>query len=161
MKRLLPSPLMSAALFGMWLLLVPHAGVGTLAMAAVVALGLPQLTAPLRPRPLRIRRPRAALALLITVAADAIVSNLQVARSVWQLRTEPRSVFVRVPLDLGDANGLAMLAVITTVVPGTVWSELAADRTALLLHVFDVHDEAAFVERYKARYERPLMEIFE
>jgi multicomponent K+:H+ antiporter subunit E len=70
-------------------------------------------------------------------------------------------VFVRVPLDLGDANGLAMLAVITTVVPGTVWSELAADRTALLLHVFDVHDEAAFVERYKARYERPLMEIFE
>jgi multicomponent K+:H+ antiporter subunit E len=161
MKRRLPSPLMSAALFAMWLLLDAHAGIGTVVMGAILALGLPLLTAPLRPMPLRVRRPRAALALLAAVAADAIVSNLQVARSVWQLRTEPRSAFVRVPLDLGDANGLAMLAVITTVVPGTVWSELAADRATLLLHVFDVDDEATFVTRYKARYERPLMEIFE
>lgn len=32
---------------------------------------------------------------------------------------------------------------ITTVVPGTVWSELALDRSVLLLHVFDLEDEAA------------------
>ena len=68
---------------------------------------------------------------------------------------------MRVPLDLDDANGLAVLAVITTIVPGTVWCELAVDRSALLLHVFDLDDEDAFVARYKARYERPLMEIFE
>ena len=55
----------------------------------------------------------------------------------------------------------ASLAIITTVVPGTVWSELAADRSAVRLHVFDVDDEAAFVALYKRRYERPLMEIFE
>ena len=49
---------------------------------------------------------------------------------------------------------------VTTVVPGTVWSELALDRSALLLHVFDLDDEAAFIARYKARYEHPLLEIF-
>jgi multicomponent K+:H+ antiporter subunit E len=66
-----------------------------------------------------------------------------------------------VPLELRDAHGLAALAIITAVVPGTVWSELAADRTSLLIHVFDLADEAAFIASYKARYERPLQEIFE
>ena len=60
-----------------------------------------------------------------------------------------------------DANGLAALAVITTIVPGTVWSELALDRSAFLLHVFDLDDEASFIAWFKSRYERPLMEIFQ
>ena len=50
---------------------------------------------------------------------------------------------------------------ICTVVPGTVWSELALDRSILLLHVFDLDDEARFIQHFKATYERPLMEIFE
>ena len=70
-------------------------------------------------------------------------------------------MFVRIPLELRDANGLAVLAMVTTIVPGTVWCELALDRSALLLHVFDVDDAAAFIDRYKRRYERPLIAIFE
>ena len=67
-----------------------------------------------------------------------------------------------VPLELRDPVGLAALSMVTTVVPGTVWSELALDHSALLLHVWDVGDEeAAFVARFKARYEQPLREIFE
>jgi multicomponent K+:H+ antiporter subunit E len=54
-----------------------------------------------------------------------------------------------------------MLALITTIVPGTVWSELAPDRSRLLLHVFDSADDASFIAHYKTRYERPLQEIFE
>jgi multicomponent K+:H+ antiporter subunit E len=73
----------------------------------------------------------------------------------------PRSRFVKIPLDLRDANGLAALSMITTVVPGTIWSELALDRSILLLHVFDLEDEAPFIEHFKTTYERPLMEIFE
>ena len=65
------------------------------------------------------------------------------------------------PLALRDPNALAALAVITTIIPGTVWSELALDRSVLLLHVFDVEDEPAFIAHFKARYERPLREIFE
>jgi multicomponent K+:H+ antiporter subunit E len=161
MKRLFPAPLMSAMLFVIWLLLSQHVGIATLAMATILAVALPLLTFPLRPLAVRVRRPRTAIALLLTVAADVVVSNLQVARSVWQFRARPRSAFVRIPLDLNDPNGLAVLAVITTIVPGTVWCELAVDRRTLLLHVFDVDDEAAFVARYKSRYERLLLEIFE
>jgi multicomponent K+:H+ antiporter subunit E len=66
-----------------------------------------------------------------------------------------------VPLDLRDANGLAALSMIATVVPGTVWSELALDRSVLLMHVFDLQDETHFIEHFKRCYERPLMEIFQ
>jgi multicomponent K+:H+ antiporter subunit E len=162
MKRVLPAPLLSASLFALWLLLEPSLGVANLLLAATIAVAIPVLAAPLRPLPVRIRRPGVVLRLIMTVLHDVTVSNLLVARGVLRSpRRPPNAAFVRVPLDLRDANGLAALAVITTFVPGTVWSELALDRSALLLHVFEVGDEAEFVRHYKARYERPLMEIFE
>ena len=71
----------------------------------------------------------------------------------------PRGAFVVVPLDLRDDHALAALAMITAVVPGTVWCELAPDRSRLLLHVFDLADEASFIAHYKADYEHPLKEI--
>jgi multicomponent K+:H+ antiporter subunit E len=79
---------------------------------------------------------------------------------VWR-RRRPQSKFVVIPLDLRDSVGLAALAMVTTVVPGTVWSELALDRSAVMLHVWDVDDEQTFIDRYKRRYEKPLREIFE
>ena len=48
-----------------------------------------------------------------------------------------------------------------TIVPGTVWSELARDRSMFLLHVFDLADADEFVTYFKRRYEQPLIEIFE
>jgi multicomponent K+:H+ antiporter subunit E len=162
MKRLLPAPLLSAALFALWLLLNQQFAPGHLLLAAVLAIAVPLVCAPLRPLPVRVRRPGVALRLVGIVACDVVVSNLDVAWGVLRAgRRPPRSAFVRIPLDLRDANGLAALAVITTIVPGTVWSELALDRSAFLLHVFDLDDEAAFVAHFKARYEWPLMEIFE
>jgi multicomponent K+:H+ antiporter subunit E len=69
--------------------------------------------------------------------------------------------FVRVPLAMRDPNGLAVLAMIVCLTPGTAWAEVAFDRSTLLIHVFDVDDVPAFIELVKTRYERPLMEIFE
>ena len=162
MRRWLPAPLLSVFLLVLWLLLSGSLDAGALLLGAALALALPVLSAPLRPFAVRMRRPRVALRLLAAVVRDVAVSNLSVARGVLRAgRVAPKSAFVVIPLDLRDANGLAALAMITTIVPGTVWSELALDRSALLLHVFDVDDEAVFVAHYKARYEQPLMEIFE
>jgi len=102
------------------------------------------------------------LRLFLVVGRDVIISNLQVAWGVLICGSRaPRSRFIKIPLDLRDANGLAVLSMITSVTPGTVWSELALDRSILLLHVFDLEDEAPFIEHFKTTYERPLMEIFE
>jgi multicomponent K+:H+ antiporter subunit E len=45
--------------------------------------------------------------------------------------------------------------------PGTLSAELSADRRHLLVHAFNVDDEAGLVAQIKARYEAPLKEIFE
>jgi multicomponent K+:H+ antiporter subunit E len=162
MKRLLPAPLLSAALFALWLTLNQQLGIGHLLLAGTLAIAVPLICAPLRPLPVRIRRPGVVMRLVLTVAHDVVVSNFNVGWAVLRgRRRPPRAAFVRIPLDLRDANGLAALAVITTIVPGTVWSELALDRSAFLLHVFDLDDEASFIAWFKARYERPLLEIFQ
>ncbi|RZJ25361.1 MAG: Na+/H+ antiporter subunit E [Haliea sp.] len=161
MKHILPAPPLSLALFVLWLLLNQSISAGHLLIAALVAVAMPLLSAPLRPQRSHVLRPLVLLRLVMTVGADVVLSCMQVAAGVLRWRTPPRSAFVTVALDLRDPHGLAALAVINTVVPGTVWCELAPDRSAVLLHVFNVGDEAAFIAHYKQRYESPLMEIFQ
>lgn len=162
MKRLFPAPLLSLALFVLWLVLNLSISPGNIILAVLLGILAPLLMSPLRPQAAHIRNPVAIIRLILRVGLDVLISNLQVFRSIWRLdRRPPRSRFVHIPLDLRDAHGLAALSMITTVVPGTVWSELALDRSVLLLHVFDLDDEATFIEHFKSTYERPLMEIFE
>lgn len=159
MKRWFPSPLLSAGLWAMWLVLNDSLAPAHLLLGAVLGWALPWLVAPLRPAGPAVRRPLVLARLVLRVGRDVIVSGLAVARGVMTKRV-PRGAFVRVPLELRDPHALAALAIITTVVPGTVWSELAPDRSAVLLHVFEPGDEAGFVAQFKANYERPLLEIF-
>ena len=162
LRKLLPAPLTSAALFAVWLVLARSTSAGQLLIALGLAISVPMLTADLRPTRVRVRRPLVVLRYITMVGGDVLRSNVEVAWGVlaWRWR-KPRAKFVTVPLELRDPLGLAALAMVTTVVPGTVWSEIALDRSALLLHVWDVQDEPAFVARFKARYEKPLREIFE
>jgi multicomponent K+:H+ antiporter subunit E len=162
LAKIAPAPLLSASLFLLWLALARSTSFGQILLGLALALAVPPLTSNLRPTAVRVRRPWVIARFILTIGADVLVSNFQVAWGVvtWRLG-RPRSKFVVVPLELRDPVGLAALAMVTTVVPGTVWSELALDRSALLLHVWDVGEEDAFVGRFKARYERPLREIFE
>ena len=162
MKRWLPAPLLSLALFALWLLLNESLGVGQLLLAGILALVIPVLTAGLRPVPVRVRRPGVALALLLRVLADSTRSNFAVARLLLTPGKRRHSAgFVHVPLELRDPNALAVLAMIVCITPGTAWAELSLDRATLLLHVLEVDDAAAIAAYVKSGYERPLMEIFE
>jgi len=164
MKRWLPSPPLSFALFIVWLLLNQSLHAATVLMAVLMAIVVPLLTRGLRPATVRMRRPGVALRLTGHVLLDMMRSAITVARLLLTRRVEHiASGFVHIPLDLRDPNALAVLSMIVCLTPGTAWGELAFDRSMLLLHVFDVaqEDEAAFVASIKQRYERPLMEIFE
>ena len=162
MKRLLPSPLLSLALFVLWLLLSQSVGAGTLLLGAVQAVAWPLLTRGLRPAPVRMRRPQAMLRLLGNVAVDVVLSNLEVALTLLTRRSEHiPSGFVRVPLAVRDPNALAVLAMIVAATPGTAWAELSLDRSVLLIHVLSLRDEAQFIQSIQHRYERHLREIFE
>ncbi len=162
LKRLLPAPLLSASLVALWLVLARTVSLGHVVLGGILGLAVPLVTANLRLTNVRVRRPFVVVRYILTVGYDVFVSNCQVAWGVvtWRWR-RPRARFVIIPLELRSPAGLAALAMVTTVVPGTVWSELALDRSAMMLHVWDVGEVDAFVERFKARYEAPLRAIFE
>ena len=162
MKRLLPSPWLSLGLMGGWLLLTRSFSIGQVLLGIVGAVAMPLLMAPLRPRPGPLRHWGVLARLILRVGADVVRSALVVATGVLRAKSRPpRGTFVVIPLDLRDAHALAALAMISAVIPGTVWSELAPDRSALLMHVFDLGDEAAFIRHFKTDYEQPLKDVFE
>lgn len=144
----------------LWLLLSQSLHPGTVLLGALLALAAMWLTRSLRPRRGSLKRPVVALRLLLRVAFDLMRSNVEVARTILS-RRPPASGFVRVPLDLKDPTGLAVLAMIITAIPGTAWSELDFDRTTLVIHVLVDHTSADIVDTIKTRYEHPLREIFE
>lgn len=161
LDRVLPAPLLTAGLFVFWLVLNRSVSPGQLLLAAVVATVAPLLSRQLAPPRGKLHRPGTALKLLGIVIWDVIIWNLRVARgalvSPWK---PPKTGFLTMPLELRDPNGLAVLAVIVSGVPGTVWCEIAPDASKLTLHVFDLEDPVAFAAEFKARYEKPLLEIF-
>lgn len=161
-RRLFPAPLLSLALLAIWLVLNRDYSLGQVLLGALVATIVPRLTQSLRPTPVRIRHLGVAFRLFMQVGWDVIVWNWRVLLGTLATRERlPRGGFITVPLDLRDPSGLAVLAAIMCVIPGTIWSEIALDRSALLVHIFDLDDAQDEIELIKTRYERPLMEIFE
>ncbi len=159
-RRLLPAPVLSALLLPAWLTLNGSASVGHVLLGAALALVLPLWTARFAgPRP-RLRAPAAAVRLALVVLRDIVVSNIEVARRVLgpQAALQPR--FVWVPLALRSPHGIAALAGIITLTPGTLSCELTEDHRHLLVHALHCTDEAALVADIRARYEAPLLEIF-
>lgn len=163
LKRLVPAPLLTLALLALWLLLNRSLSPGNLVLGSVFALAIPLLTAPLRPMPVRIRKPFTVLWLGLTVVADTTHSNLAAMRVLLRSQSRRRypAGFVHIPLELRDPNGLAVLAMIVCITPGTAWAEISLDRSLLMLHVLELDDPEGTVKLIKERYERPLMEIFE
>jgi multicomponent K+:H+ antiporter subunit E len=160
MKRLLPSPLISLTVLVLWLLLNDTLAPGQVLMGAVLAVVVPLATARLRPDQPRIRRPMTVVRLGLTVLHDIVVANVQVAVRILgpERRLAPR--FIWLPLDIRDPHGIAALAGIITMTPGTLSSDLTPDRRHLLVHALDARDPQAVCDEIKRRYEAPLMEIF-
>lgn len=161
MKRLLPAPLLSLTLFVAWLALNQSASAGNLVLAALFAITFPHMFGGFRVDPPRIRRPMVIARLAAIVLYDIVVSNIEVARRILGPESAIKPRFVWVPLDIRDPHGIAALAGIITMTPGTLSSDLSADRRHLLVHAFNVDDEEALIASIKQRYESPLREIFE
>jgi multicomponent K+:H+ antiporter subunit E len=162
MSRLVPYPVLTAALVVMWLLLTDFSP-GHLILGTGVALLAGKAMSALQPAKPRLRRWDLIPRLAALVFLDIVRSNIAVARLILgggrhKLR---HSGFVEIPLDLRDQMALAILAIVVTATPGSAWMEYDATRGTLLLHVFDLVDEAAWTDLVKNRYEHLLMEIFE
>ena len=160
MRRLVPYPLLAVSLLLVWLLLTQSFSAGQLSLGAIVALGATWAMTALRPATSPVRAVAPLVRLVVIVAADIVRSNLAVARIVLDPRERSVAKFVTVPLETGNIHALTLLALIVTATPGTMWVQHDRDRRSLLIHVFDLVDEAAWIQLFKNRYEALLIEAF-
>jgi multicomponent K+:H+ antiporter subunit E len=156
------SPLLVLGLATLWLLLNQTLAPGQIALGLVLGTGLSWAGSTLRPLHARIRRADLAVSLLLLVLVDILRSNVGVARVVLGLtgRRGINASFVDIPLELKDPHGLAVLAMIVTSTPGTVWVGVTPDGATLRLHVLDLVDAQYWINLIKHRYERRLLRIF-
>lgn len=161
MSRLLPHPLLALALLILWLVLAQSASPGQILLGAGASLLATHAFAALHARPLSRIRLKPAVKLAGFVIVDIFRSNLAVAAIVLFRRRERVSDFIRVPIALQQDQALAVLALIVTATPGSLWVDFDRRNGMLLLHVLDLVDEQAWVRLIKDRYEALLMEIFE
>lgn len=160
MNCLLPSPFLSLTILTVWLLLVGELSAGQLLLGALLALVLPWIAQRLRQTRARMRAPLTMLKLAGVVLWDIVVSNIQVARVILGPESAIRPGFVRIPLDIRNPHGIATLAGIITMTPGTVSADLSPDHSHLLVHFLNLDDAQAQIDQIKQRYEAPLREIF-
>jgi multicomponent K+:H+ antiporter subunit E len=160
MTRLLPFPFLALTLFSVWLLLTQSLSPGQILLGGFVAVLATHATAALRPERSTIGRPGLIFKLMGLVVWDIIRSNISVAAIILFRRRERVSGFVRLPLELQDRNALAVLALIITATPGSLWVEFDRRQQTLLVHVLDLVDEDEWIALVKRRYESPLLEIF-
>src|SRR3954454_20059393 len=114
MSRLLPYPVLTAALTLMWMLLNSFS-VGQFLLGAAVAAAASQAMAALQPAKPRLRRWQLIPWLVAVVLIDILQSNLAVASIILKGRAQQRvSGFVAIQLELRDKTGLAVLACIIT-----------------------------------------------
>ena len=162
MRRWLPNPAMSSFVLLTWLLLNQSLAPGHLLLGSLFGLSVGPVLRRLQTPPLRIRNHWLLLRLAGRVGWDIVQANFALLLIVLSTRTHRvRSGFVSVPLQLSDPFGLAVLGCIITATPGTIWVSYQSAERMLLIHVFDLVDEAVWIHTITDRYERPLREIFE
>lgn len=159
--RVLPHPILSLALAATWVMLTGSTSPAALAGAAVIGLLVPFVMKALEPDRSGVRAPLAIVKLLGRVLSDVVRSNVAVGLIILGGRRRARvSGFMVVPLEMRNRYGLAVLAIIITSTPGTLWVQYDAGAGRLLLHVLDLVDQDEWVRLIKQRYEALLMEIF-
>lgn len=161
MKRLIPYPLLTAGLALMWLLLTSFTP-GNFVLAALVAIGSSHALRALGETSPRIGRWLAMPQLFFIVLFDIVRSNIAVAGLILTMsRNRRKSGFIVVPTRLKNPSALGILSIVLTSTPGTAWLDYSSARGELLIHVFDLVDEAEWIHLIANRYERLLLEIFE
>ncbi len=162
LRRILPHPILSALLALVWVLLQNEVSRGGVAMAVLLGLAIPILTAPYwTNRPL-LPRPFLFLTYFVVVVWDILRANVTVALAIAFKRPDRMApAWITIPLELRKPEAITVLAGTITLTPGTLSAEVSADGHALLVHCLDAPDPDAVRDEIKSRYERRLMRIFQ
>ena len=160
LDRWFPHPFVSFLVFIGWLMLSHSAALDDCIIALLLAIVIPRLV-----QPFIVRTPHihwfAACKLVWVVLWDIIISNFRVARLILGPIQQLHPKWYRVPLDTEHEQVNTLLAMIITTTPGTVSAGIDQERGDILVHALSSDDVELDIHDIKARYERPLMQIFD
>ena len=160
MKRVLPHPLLSLVLWGLWLLLTNSLEPGQMILGLVLAIVIPLWLRFVFADHLPIRKPLSLLAYIALVLRDIVVANFVVAKQVLGPNRVLQPHFLEIPLTVTHPTAISLFASTITLTPGTVSCELSQDRRSLRVHALHTPDPAAEIAGMKNRYEQRLIKIF-
>lgn len=162
MRRVLPHPVMTLVLIGVWCALVNTVTLNALVFGAILGVALPIFTRAYWPEVPKLKNPRMIVEYILVVLWDIVLANIQVARIIlFKPNDQLQPCWITIPLELRSPEAVTILAGTITMTPGTVSCDLSQDGHSLLVHCLDAPEPEAVVDEIKSRYERRLKEIFE
>jgi len=143
-----------------WILLTNFT-FGNVLLAAILAWLIPMVVGSLQSAAPRVVRPLKGAQYVLVLLGDIIVSNIVVAKQVLGPLDKLKPGFIAIPLELKQPLPITLLASTISLTPGTVSTEVSADKRTLYVHALHVENELKLIAHIKHRYETPLKEIFE
>ena len=159
LDRCLPHPFVSVLVALAWLMLGHSFEAFDIFLAIVLGLIIPKLIQRFIVQTPNIHW-KPAIHLFFIVLWDIIISNIRVAKQVLGPTRNLHPKWFRVPLETDHEHVNTLLAMIITTTPGTVSAGIDQERGDILVHALSCDDTEAEIEAIKARYEVPLIEIF-
>lgn len=105
------------------------------------------------------RRVRAAISLAGVFVYDIVASSVAVARVVLAPDRRPEPAIVVIPVDARTDWGVALLAYLVSLTPGSTCLHVSDDRRSLYVHLLDAPDIPERVAGIKSLYERWILEL--
>lgn len=158
-RKLLPHPLLSLVLLGIWLLLNNTLAPGHIVLGGALAILIPYASSAFWPEQVCLQRPFLLVKFIGRVMLDILIANLLVARLILGSNRKLQPAFIRYRLRLQSPLAISILANTISLTPGTVSCDLSADRRYLLIHSLHVDDMETTVREIRQRYEQPLLEV--
>ncbi len=159
-RRYRPRVFNFVLLFLVWILLTNFT-FGNVLLAAILAWLIPMVVGSLQSAAPRVVRPLKGAQYVLVLLGDIIVSNIVVAKQVLGPLDKLKPGFIAIPLELKQPLPITLLASTISLTPGTVSTEVSADKRTLYVHALNVENELKLIAHIKHRYETPLKEIFE
>lgn len=160
MKSIFPHPLLSVALWLIWLLLNNTVALGHVVLGALLAIFIPWFSAGFWQEKVTIRRPWLLVKYVFVVIYQILVANMMVARLILTNQEKLHPGFLSMPLELTSPLAISLLANTISLTPGTVSCDLSEDQKSLLIHALHIEDADAIITEIKQLFEKPLKEIF-
>ena len=142
-----------------WVALTGDISVANVAFGVLLGGLAVRVARPLGPYPVFAKvRPLKVLGLLLYLAGQIVVANLNVVAAVLGPQRLLRPALVAVPLDVTTDGQIAALSNLISLTPGTLSLDVSPDRRTLYVHAMSASSPEALRREIKEGFERRVLE---